>query len=314
MLVVGFGLVLAATAGSGSASRTYDHVRASSSLGVGRTTIRLIGAPVGVAVGAGSVFVLVGDGAGERLLRLDPVTGAVRSTTRLGTVGYENGGVAVRAGTVWAAAGMRLFRLDPTGTVTATIAVGGTATSLFASRSAVWVTRASGRLGQLVRVDPRSNRVVARTSMGGGPVAVVAALGSVWVANSSPSSLMRIDPRTNRVVATLLESRFSSALALAHGLLWVAGGQHLLGLDGQGRIVRQVLLPRTVVRITAQDDHLWATDDCGCAVGRLLRINLRQGRVSDTVTVGQTPVSLAAGYGATWVANFNDSSLARIPY
>ena len=298
-LVIGCVVLLAATAGSGSA---------------GGRTIRLIGAPVGVAVGAGSVFVLVEDNAGEELLRLDPGTGAVRSTTPLDEVGSDNGGVAVQDGTVWAAAGGRLFRLDATGNVVATVAVGPTATSVFASRSAVWVTRASSRLGQLVRVDPRSNRVVARISMGGGPGSVVSALGSVWVANSGPSSLMRIDPRTNRVVATLLTTRFSTALALARRRLWVAGGNSLVGLDAQGRIVGQLVLPRTVIRIAAHDNDLWGTDDCGCAIGRLLRINLRQGRVSGTMTVGQTPVAVATGYGAVWVANFNDSSLSRIRY
>jgi hypothetical protein len=313
-LLVGLAVALAASAGSGVATGRADgHVRVSSSPGVGRTTIRLNGVPVAVAVGGGSVFVLVGGTRGERLLRLDRATGAVRSTTGLGSDGSDYGGVAVGAGAVWAAAGSRLFRLSLTGRITATVDVGATALSVFASRSGVWVTRAVGRLGQLVRVDPRSKRVVARTRMGGGPDSVVVALGSVWVANTSLASLMRIDLRTSRVVATLWPTSLRSALALAHGLLWVAG-ERLLGLDAQGRIVRRAPLPGMVAGVAAQDDHLWAIEACCSAVGRLLRIDLPRGHVSATVKVGRTPVSVAVGYGAVWVANFEDSSLSRIPY
>ena len=222
------------------------------------------------------MFVLVGGARGERLLRLDPVTGAVRSTTGLDRVGSDYGAVVVHAGTVWAVAGTRLFRLSATGRLTGTVDVGGAAASVFASRSGVWVTHATGRLGQLVRVDPRSKRVVARTQMGGGPDSVVAALGSIWVANTSPASLMRIDPRRNRVVATLWPTRFASALALAQGLVWVAG-ERLLALDAQGRIVHHAQLPRRVAGLAAQHDRLWAIDACGCLLGRLLRIDLPQG-------------------------------------
>ncbi|HET9781481.1 MAG TPA: hypothetical protein VFR33_06855, partial [Candidatus Dormibacteraeota bacterium] len=190
-----------------------------------------------VAAGKEGVFVLVASIRSERLLRLDPVTGTVRSTTALARVGSDYGGVAVHAGTVWAAAGSRLFRITARGRLVATIDVGGVAASVFASSSAVWVTRATGKLGELVRVDPRSNRVVARIRMGGGPDSVVAALGSVWVANTSPASVMRIDPETNRVVARLWPTDLASALAPAHGLLWVAG-ERLVGLDAKGRIVR----------------------------------------------------------------------------
>ena len=44
------------------------------------------------------------------------------ATTPLDEVGSDNGGVAVQDGTVWAAAGPRLFRLDATGNLVATVA------------------------------------------------------------------------------------------------------------------------------------------------------------------------------------------------
>jgi hypothetical protein len=246
-------------------------------------------------------------------MRFNQVNGAVRSTTALGGVRSDSGGIAVRGGTVWAAAGSRLFRLNSRGRVANTIDVGGVAFSVVASHSDVWVTRVTGPLGELVRVDPHSNRVVARIPMGGGPDSVVATLGSVWVANSSPASLMRIRPETNRVVATLWPTDLASALVSAHGLLWAAG-ERLLGLNAQGRIVRDASLPGMVNGVAAQGDRLWANEACCGAVGRLLRIELPQGHISASLKVGQTPVSVAIGRSAIWVANFGDSTLSRIPY
>lgn len=252
---VAVAFALAATAGVHGAAGSEAGRRTDASLRAGRLTIPVGGAPVSVAVGEENVWVLVGGVAGERLLRLNPATGALRSTISLGKVGYELGAVTTGSGSVFVVAGDQLFRIDPArNKVTTALTVGGTATSLFATQSAVWVTRASGRLGQLVRVDPRSNRVVARTSMGGGPMSVAAALGSVWVANSSPSSVMRIDPRTNRVVASLLATRFSSAFAVARGTLWVAAERTLVGLNARGQVVRRLRLSRAVSRIVVEGD------------------------------------------------------------
>ncbi len=229
--------------------------------------------------------------------------------------------MAVGAGAVWVAAGAWLVRVDPAGNrVMARIRVGSTAISVFATRSAIWVTRVAARFGQLVRVDPTTNRVVARTPMGGGPGAVVAALGSVWVVNTSPSSVMRIDPRTSRVAATLLTDRASTSLAAADGRLWVAAMEPpatapaLVALDARGGIELHARLPRAVVGLASRYGRLWGIDNCACAAtGHLFRLDARSGRVTATYRVGDTPVAVAVGDGAAWVANFGDGTVSRIP-
>jgi hypothetical protein len=286
------------------------------------STIRVGGAPTAVAVGMGSVWALVGDARGERLLRLAPADGRVTAVISLDRIGTEMGGLAVGAGAVWAASGEWLFRVDASGDVRQ-IAIGHELTSVVATRSAVWVTRVGSTLGQLVRVDPASGRVVARTTVGGGPVAVVSALGSVWVANTSPSSVMRVDPGTNRVVATVLADRFSSSLAVTDGLVWAGGtappnvaagsaSGAVLGLDADGRVVRTIGLPRPVAGIAAAGEELWAIDTAIATIGRLDRISLTRGRIVATRRVGRTPVAVAIGAGAVWVANFGDGTIARI--
>ena len=56
---------------------------------------------------------------------------------------------------------------------------------------------------QLVRVDPERNLVVARLTMPDGPAGIAASDQVVWVTNTIAGELSRIDPATNRVVARI---------------------------------------------------------------------------------------------------------------
>jgi DNA-binding beta-propeller fold protein YncE len=275
--------------------------------------VHLPGAPVGVATGAGGVWVLTGSSS-ENVLRIDPRTGAVVTSVRVGSTGYENGAVAVGDRAVWVAAGPWLVRVDPaTGRVASRLHLGGISTALAVTAHEVWVAVIpQNGPGDIVRVDASTMRVEARIRVGDGPVSVASGLGSIWVANSSNSSVMRIDPARNRVLATLLQGRFSSDLAVEGRLLWVAGDVDLVGLDGRGRIVRRIPLPTRVVRVAMRGNVAFATDSCGCSRGRLFRVDLRRGRVTAVFTVGMTPVALAAGPCRVWVADFGDSALTRV--
>jgi serine/threonine-protein kinase len=54
---------------------------------------------------------------------------------------------------------------------------------------------------QLVRIDPATQRIVARIGIGEGPLSVATGAGGVWVTNRDSRTVSRIDPRSNRVVA-----------------------------------------------------------------------------------------------------------------
>jgi DNA-binding beta-propeller fold protein YncE len=54
--------------------------------------------------------------------------------------------------------------------------------------------------GVLVRVDPRTDRVVARIAVGNNPSALAADANRAWVANHDDGTVWRIDPHTNRVI------------------------------------------------------------------------------------------------------------------
>ncbi len=53
--------------------------------------------------------------------------------------------------------------------------------------------------GVLVRVDPRTGRVMARVAVGNDPSALAADASGVWVANHDDDTVWRIDPRTDTI-------------------------------------------------------------------------------------------------------------------
>src|SRR5512132_977850 len=91
-------------------------------------------------------------------------------------------------------------RPRPPGQVAAVIQVGGQPNVVRADTDAVWVQRDR----EVVRVDPRTNRVVARLPMGpsGSDLGAVGG-GSLWLTQVAQGTVTRIDPATGRTVATI---------------------------------------------------------------------------------------------------------------
>jgi streptogramin lyase len=76
---------------------------------------------------------------------------------------------------------------------------------------------------ELVRIDSRTHRVIARIPTGETPLDVSVGAGAVWVTNRLSRTVMRVNPRTNRVAATI---RFPASLApqfvaAKNGGVWV---------------------------------------------------------------------------------------------
>jgi YVTN family beta-propeller protein len=93
--------------------------------------------PAGIAVGAGAVWVTLGE---DTVARMDPATGTVRGTT---PVGERPAGIAVGAGGVWVAnsGDGTVSRLDPkSGRVTNTIQVGASPQDVVVADGRVWVS------------------------------------------------------------------------------------------------------------------------------------------------------------------------------
>ena len=151
----------------------------------------------GLALGAGALW--AASASDDTVLRLDPITGAVRARIRIAAApGGRVAGpsaLAVGFGSVWVADTLAgaVSRIDPRlNAVTATIRVGARPTRIAAGEGAVWVLDA-GR-GSVVRIDPRRNAVVARIAVGKRATGLAAGAGAGWVSVGGGSAPPRAAP------------------------------------------------------------------------------------------------------------------------
>lgn len=206
----------------------------------------------GVAVGGGGVW--AGSGTGPcsgSVSHIDPDENAVAATVRTGPVDD----VAAGSGAVWAvgyacrrgerpiASEAALFRIDPRRQeLVATIALpragDARATGVAAGADGVWVAQSYGpSRGEVVRIDPATNAVVARVRIEGHPGDLAVGGDAVWVL-SDPAytdehrgggSLLRIDAATDEVAAALVRGQLGSIgaqllppmIAAAEDAVWV---------------------------------------------------------------------------------------------
>ncbi len=76
---------------------------------------------------------------------------------------------------------------------------------------------------RVVRIDPRTRKIVATIVVGRAPWGVAVGEGAVWVANTIDGTVSRVDPSTNRVVATIRVGADPKEIAVGEGSVWLAG-------------------------------------------------------------------------------------------
>jgi virginiamycin B lyase len=94
--------------------------------------------------------------------------------------------------------------------------------SVAAGAGSVWVLTDSQ--GVLSRVDPATDRVIARIPVAPNSYAAVFGFASVWLTNTTaggPGAVQRVDPGTNRVVATIPVGPTPRFLAAGEGAVWI---------------------------------------------------------------------------------------------
>jgi len=123
----------------------------------------------------------------------------------------------------------------------------------------------AGAGGPTWRVDPASNRVVARIVVPGGPArssgSVLVDRDAVWVSDTASASVLRIDPRRNRVAGR--DFADGQAMVVADGTVWATSGTTLVPVGDPTR--RQVPL----VDIADPGDSLDAISDLAAGPGAL---------------------------------------------
>jgi YVTN family beta-propeller protein len=224
--------------------------------------------PVQVAFEPDALWVANSDD--DTITRLDPPSGRRLRTIH---VGPHPEGVAAAGGRLWVANGLddTVTRIDTRrGTVAATIPVGPAPADLRVlalGDGAVWVTVRDA----LVRLDPRTDRVVARIIVHS-PAGAAAGGGSVWVSNADDGTLTRIDARTNRVVTRVRVGVTPASVALAGGFAWVVnnGEGTVSQVDtATNRVVARIPVTAHAYDLTAGAGAVWIQSYADSSVFRI---------------------------------------------
>jgi YVTN family beta-propeller protein len=173
-------------------------------------------------VAAGSVWLYVRD----QLLRIDEQTGGLQATI---SIPDHDTSSVVSAGSIWLAGKWDVARVEArTGTVTAVIPVAtppadraGLAANAWpagAGFGSVWVVDSPEHT--VSRIDPATNKVVAKINLAGVRPSLAIGTDAVWVADST-KSIKRIDPATNKVTQTITVATPSDAIAFGDGSVWL---------------------------------------------------------------------------------------------
>jgi YVTN family beta-propeller protein len=179
---------------------------------------------------------------------------------------------------------------------------------LSAAEDAVWV--AIYGQGDVVRIDPATNKVVSRIHVGGQPEDVAVAAGAVWVPNEN-GTLARIDPATNTVVATIRVGPDPDYALFCRGRLWVSSllGPRLFVVDpATNRVVSRVRVGIGGAGMACGRSIWIANYD----TGYVLRLDPRRRKVTARVSVGVLPRAVALARGSVWVTNQRTGTVSRV--
>jgi YVTN family beta-propeller protein len=202
----------------------------------------------------------------------------------------------------------------------------------------------------LVKIDPKTNRIVDVVPVGRRPAAVAMVGRNLWVANSLDDTLTHVDTSSG-VTRTLGGFQYPTSLAEDGRTVWVGNNSSgvLVAIDGvSGVVVDRVRIPGAAgATFLAYGEHsIWVSEEeaalhrVNLATGavtmrmrnsgvhelafgkgavwvalggrrQILRIDANDG-TSKRIAVGGLPTGVAFGFGAVWVASSTDDSVWRI--
>jgi DNA-binding SARP family transcriptional activator/ABC-type branched-subunit amino acid transport system substrate-binding protein len=303
----------AARGGGGDAVQLVDPV-------AGRTLAHVpVGAsPTSVAVGAGSVWVLNADD--RTVSRIDPVTRHVEKTFSTGETPTE---LVFAGGALWVGSGYRagttrsanaltqaFTRVDPSsGRVVANVPLPkppepdprpghlpGTVSAVGAF-GAIWAIAPDF---SVVRIDARSNRVVARI-----PVvadAIAAGEDAIWLLAADRRLLLRVDPTANAVADRTAVPPGGTAIAAGGGAVWVTNpyAEAVLRVrPGSRPAVETIPVGVGAAGIAADARGVWIAN---VLTDTVIRVDPDNGQVRQALP-SRFPQNIAIGAGAVWVSS-----------
>ena len=186
------------------------------------------------------------------------------------------------------------------------IVIGGTPYDVAFYDGSLWATSASA--GAVVRVDPRTNRVVARIVTGGTPANLTAAFGSLWAGSATGTAVFRIDTETNTATRVETGGEGPGSVEPVRDALWVSqqGSNTVAKLDPEtGEVIATVPVGTAPSwPADAGDGTLLVPNARADTVSR---IDTGTNRVVQTIRVGGGPAVFRRAFGDLWLTHLRGS-------
>jgi streptogramin lyase len=196
----------------------------------------------------------------------------------------------------------------------ATFKVGRTADWVLATDDTVWVAATGPNSVQ--RIDPATNKIVARVGLGGEACAGLASgFGSLWVpVCAKKPSLVRVDTNKNKISGTLTVGPAGpeGGIAVSGDSVWLVSDSKgtLSRVDPTTNTVRQkIAIPAGSYNPIFSDGVVWIS---GVESSVLTAVDAVTGEVLASIPAGPKPRFLTAGAGSIWTLNQGDGSVSRI--
>ena len=177
-------------------------------------------------------------------------------------------------------------------------------TYVAAGPEGVWAGDPSG--SRVLRVDPRSGRVVGEVPETIQVSGMVAGFGSLWVSDAINDVVYRI-ARDDVVTGRIHVSDGPRDLGIGEDGVWVVGEHPRSGvwrIDPRvNRAVAHVSVPATATAVAVGSGGVWVTSRTPGHVGpgSLTRIDPRTNEVVATVDLGYSPQGVVVANGLVWV-------------
>jgi YVTN family beta-propeller protein len=218
------------------------------------------------------------------------------------------------AGALWGSGtdGM-VYRFDPsTHTVAGSVDVapGGSTVNLAFGAGSVWA--AAEDAGTVSRIDPASNSVTARYSVGHKPHSLLFAAGSMWVAVVNDGVVTRIDPTTGTLTPIHVRGQPTN-LAYGSATVWVTdpGNGSLIRIDpAKNNVNGDARTGGCPDYLAADDTAVWVEDEC--KINQVFKVDPANGQVVGSATVGRDAKGVILAGGSLWVANVSDNTVSQV--
>jgi streptogramin lyase len=155
-------------------------------------------------------------------------------------------------------------------------------------------------------------RVEAKIVTGSHPCEIASGFGSLWVANDGDGTLVRIDPRTNRIVKRIRIAKGICPIVVAGNAVWVGSYQTDLVYrvnPTRARVSSRAKVSHWPAHFAVGYGSVWLSsyDD-----GLVRRFDVRTGRLTRAYKLPGNPSGLAFAGGSLWVALGRGSTLVRV--